>query len=268
MALNLANFAPKHKWLVCIDSDGCAIDSMEVKHRTAFGPAAAVEWEISGLSSDFLNRWNEINLYSGTRGINRFKGLSIITREYQLMGWQDIETWAGTSSVLSNDSLTDRKEDGLVKALSWSLAVNKIIEAMPLPKPFMGVEAALKNLQGQADIAIVSSANLQAIQAEWDAADLTRYVSSVTSQNDGSKSSIISCFLNKGYTRENVLVVGDAPGDMKAAEENGVAFYPIVPGDEVNSWQCFADSALREVMEGGLSNKYIDSFCRKLGIEQ
>ena len=36
MEKTLENFVPKHSFLVCIDSDGCAFDVMEVKHKSAF----------------------------------------------------------------------------------------------------------------------------------------------------------------------------------------------------------------------------------------
>ena len=38
------DFQKKSDCIVCIDSDGCAMDTMEVKHRTCFGP----QWIKSG----------------------------------------------------------------------------------------------------------------------------------------------------------------------------------------------------------------------------
>ena len=31
-------FTPKKEWLVCVDSDGCAMDTMDSKHHQAFCP--------------------------------------------------------------------------------------------------------------------------------------------------------------------------------------------------------------------------------------
>ena len=67
--------------LVCIDSDGCAIDSMECKHRLCFGPYIIDVWHLEQWKDAVLNRWNEINLYSMTRGINRFLGLEMMLSE-------------------------------------------------------------------------------------------------------------------------------------------------------------------------------------------
>ena len=53
----------------------------------------------------------------------------------------------------------------------------------------------------------------------------------------GSKAHCISELLKKGYAKECVLMVGDAPGDLAAAEENGVAFYPVLVRFEKESWE-------------------------------
>lgn len=39
------------------------------------------------------------------------------------------------------------------------------------------------------------------------------------------------------YDSDKVLKIGDAPSDYRAAWENGILFYPIVPGRETESWR-------------------------------
>ena len=53
-----------------------------------------------------------------------------------------------------------------------------------------------------------------------------------------------------------VMLVGDAPGDRKAAESNGVLFYPIVPSDEANSWKRFHDEAFDKFINGEYAGQY------------
>ena len=67
----LTNESP---FVVCIDSDGCAMDTMDIKHIRFFGPLAAKYFEIKD-QEVYLEEWNRVNLFSETRGINRFKGL-------------------------------------------------------------------------------------------------------------------------------------------------------------------------------------------------
>ena len=81
MSTNLENFVKTKDYLICVDSDGCAVDTMDIKHIRCFGPCMVEEWGLSKWEAPILARWNEINLYTMTRGINRFKGLAMHLKE-------------------------------------------------------------------------------------------------------------------------------------------------------------------------------------------
>ena len=110
----------------------------------------------------------------------------------------------------------------LKKALEWSKSVNKSIDLLSDDEkcPFEGVKEAIILAKKAADIAIVSSANEKAVLDEWNKHGLLENVDIVLTQNIGSKSYCINKLIAKGYSRNNVLMVGDALGDLKAAEEN------------------------------------------------
>lgn len=75
MKTNIKDFQKTKDFLVCVDSDGCVMDTMEVKHKEAFGPEAVNIWGLHEIRDRFLKVWNDINLYTKKRGINRFKGV-------------------------------------------------------------------------------------------------------------------------------------------------------------------------------------------------
>lgn len=50
----------------------------------------------------------------------------------------------------------------------------------------------------------------------------------VYGQEVGSKADAIADLLTKGYAADEILMVGDAPGDEQAAAVNGVFYYPIL----------------------------------------
>ena len=62
------------KFIFCVDSDGCAMDTMTIKHELLFAPIASEIFEVKE-KSIFFDNWQNINLYSRTRGVNRFIGL-------------------------------------------------------------------------------------------------------------------------------------------------------------------------------------------------
>jgi len=53
-------------------------------------------------------------------------------------------------------------------------------------------------------------------------------------------------------------MIGDAPGDLAAAEANGVLFYPIEPGFEDESWRRFLEEAMPRFFEGTYAGPYMD----------
>jgi hypothetical protein len=64
-------------------------------------------------------------------------------------------------------------------------------------------------------------------------------------------------YATKGKYKENhVLMVGDAPGDQKAAKANNALFYPINPGDEDACWKRFHDEALDRFLKGPYAGAY------------
>ena len=44
MFQNWLDFQRRHDFLVCVDSDGCAMDTMDCKHIHCFGPCMVAEW--------------------------------------------------------------------------------------------------------------------------------------------------------------------------------------------------------------------------------
>lgn len=260
-------FRKKKEWLFCIDSDGCAMDTMDIKHIRCFGPCMVEEWGILQWEEPILKRWNEINLYSMTRGINRFKGLALALLEIdcrycRIEGVETLKKWSGESPELSNQALEKAIADDpnlcLQKALSWSQKVNKSIDALSFDekRPFEGVREALAYANQYGDVAIVSSANRQAVVEEWEYYGLLDHVDLILAQDFGSKEFCIRELLKKGYEPEHVLMVGDAPGDLKATKECGVFFYPIVVRNEKESWEEFMRVAIKRMTEGTYGGVY------------
>ena len=277
----LSKYKKNREYLVCVDSDGCAMDTMDIKHFLCFGPCMVDEWELGQWREEILARWNEINLYTITRGINRFLGLAAslceIDKKYTpIEDVAELYDWAENAPELSNDALIamiEKNPDKNVfkKALSWSIAVNKAITALPDDKkrPFPMVREALEFAHTFADVAIVSSANLGAVLEEWEMHGLIGHTDIVLSQNDGSKAFCIGELLKKGYSPDKVVMCGDALGDLAAAEKNGVGFYPILVRAEKQSWEEFISTAAQKLQRGEYAGEYQASkraaFLKNLG---
>lgn len=258
---DLQHFVKNREYLVCVDSDGCAMDTMDIKHFRCFGPCMVEEWGLEEWAQPILARWNEINLYTMTRGVNRFKGLAMaldeINAQYTAIeGLDELKAWAASAPELSNGALEKALPAAqgpcLAKALSWSKKVNAGINALPESekKPFDGAAAGLAAAHAAADVAVVSSANREAVEEEWARCGLLGSVDVLCCQDAGSKAACIAQLKAKGYAPDHILMVGDAPGDKAAAEKNGVWFYPILVRHEAESWAELVSTALARLTSG------------------
>ena len=279
MATVFDSFEKKHDWLVCVDSDGCAMDTMDCKHFHCFGPCLVEEWQLDAWRVPILERWNDINLYSMTRGVNRFKGLAMALTEVNarytpIDGVQELNDWVRTSPALSNDALAAALANGghpvLAKALAWSKAVNAAIVRLPeeLKVPFAGAKEGLAAAKTFADVAIVSSANRDAVVEEWEKFGLLAHTDITLAQDCGSKAACIEKMLAFGYAPDHVLMVGDAPGDCDAAEKNGVWYYPILVRREAESWEELRTKTLEIFQNGGYGDVQAEkkaAFLKNLG---
>lgn len=257
-------FQRKHDYLVCVDSDGCAMDTMNCKHFHCFGPCMVMEWELEQWRVAILERWNEINLFQMTRGINRFKGLAMALTEINaqytpIPGVKELSAWVESTKALSNDALIAAIEEApegegkacLEKALAWSRAVNESIVQLPdeLKVPYAGAKEGLAAAHAFADVAVVSSANRDAVDEEWTKHGLLDHVDVLLAQDCGSKAHCIGEMLKFGYEKDHVLMVGDAPGDCDAAEVNGVWYYPILVNQETESWEELREVGLNKLRD-------------------
>ncbi|OPJ62523.1 HAD family hydrolase [Clostridium chromiireducens] len=274
MKITINEFEKSKEFLVCVDSDGCAMDTMDVKHIKCFGPKIVEVWGLQAIEGKFLETWNNINLYSKTRGINRFKGLveifEVLTAEgLNMPEFGSIKKWTETTPELSNPALEkaieETKDEQLGKALEWSNAVNKAIsELHNEDKPFPFVKEGLEIISMVADIAIVSSANGRAVMEEWTRHELAPSVKVMLGQEAGTKAACIAGLKENNFSNDKVLMVGDAPGDLEAALKNGVLYYPILVGKEEFSWKRLATEAVPKLMDGSYKGEYqeklIDEF--------
>lgn len=275
------DFKRTSDYVVCIDSDGCAINTMEVKHRKCFGPQWIATYDLSTHFDACMEIWLSINLYSITRGINRFKGLALALKEVERRGWchteglEEFVTWTEEAKELSNPALlalTQKNENECMeKALLWSIRTNRAIYGLQTnDMPFPNVKWAMDEMCEKADLVAVSSANKEAVEKEWEKHNLKSDCKMLLTQEAGSKVSCIGALIKMGYEPKKILMVGDAPSDFDAAERNGVWFYPILVGKEAKSWAELLDKAFEKLLDETFDETYqkelIRMFEKNLGV--
>jgi phosphoglycolate phosphatase-like HAD superfamily hydrolase len=268
----LADLRPQRPFFVGIDSDGCAFDSMEIKHKECFCPNTIKWWDLQSVSKYAREAAEFVNLYSKWRGINRWPALTMVfdllqeraevkARGARITEAKRVREFMASGKPLSDAGLkaymAEHPDPELDKALGWSKAVNASVADMVhgVP-PFPYMRESLQSLQSQADVVVVSATPTEALVREWEEHDIAKYVRVIAGQEMGSKKQHLAWAARNKYPADHILMMGDAPGDMEAAKANGVLFFPINPGQEEKSWERFYQEGLARFTAGTYAGEY------------
>ena len=268
----LRDLKPEHKFFVGVDSDGCAFDTMEPKHKECFCPAFIWKFNLAAVSKYAREAWDFVNLYSRMRGCNRFHAVGYvldILRDREEVGrrgvfipdMKEMYDWTRRETKLGNPALdaevrrTGSKD--LAMLADWSKTVNetvaRIVKGVP---PFPGVRESLQALSPKADIMVVSATPVEALVREWKEHDLEQFIRVIAGQEMGAKAEQLRLASGGKYEPDKVLMIGDAQGDFEAAIENRALFFPINPGHEEDSWKLFFDEAMDRFLKGKYAGDY------------
>jgi phosphoglycolate phosphatase-like HAD superfamily hydrolase len=182
-------------------------------------------------------------------------------------GWIERETKLGNPALEA--AVAENPDRDLRTTLAWTTEVNEVIRRMvhDIP-PFPGVQESLEAMQGQADTIVVSQTPSEALEREWSEHGIDSFMRVIAGQEMGTKAEHLAMAAGEKYPAERILMVGDAPGDLRAAKANGALFYPINPGAEEDSWKRLHAEALDRFFGGTYAGDYeqalIDEFAAYL----
>jgi phosphoglycolate phosphatase-like HAD superfamily hydrolase len=268
----LEDLTPENEFFIGIDSDGCAFDTMEIKQKECFCPNTIKFWRLQSISKYARETVEFVNLYSKTRGLNRFPALvevmdllrkrpEVLARKAAIPNMTPLKTWIAQETKLGNPALEQyarQVNDPIITTtLNWTTAVNATIADMVFGiPPFPYVRESLDHMRGKADVMVVSQTPLEALEREWRENELEQYVRLIAGQEYGTKAEHLQFAAVGKYPPNKILMIGDALGDLRAAKSNGVLFYPINPGAEEASWERFYTEALQKFYAGAYAGEY------------
>jgi len=276
---DLVRFKPRHDAFVGVDSDGCVFDSMEIKQKRCFHGLIVQMWHLEPIERYVREAAEFVNLYSRWRGQNRFPCLvrtMDLLRERPEVRASGIpipelkatREWIATCTELGNPALekkvAETHNEELQLLLAWSRAVNeKIARECPHFEPFPHARGGLRLIAAHADAICVSQTPTEALMREWKEAGLLPYVSIIAGQELGTKTEHLQLAAGGKYPPGRVLMIGDAPGDLKAAREAGALFFPINPGREDASWERFVREGFTRFLKGDFAGPYESELIRE-----
>lgn len=269
---DLVYFNPTHDSFVGIDSDGCVFDSMCIKQCQHFHPLLIKHWGLEKIEKQLRNAAEFVNLYSQTRGSNRYPAV-VKTFEW-LYDWDEVMATGvdlpdlrsmkayvesglplGIPSLEAEVARTGDSE--LKRLLEWSYAVNDDIDNnMEEIPPFKECLAALEMIYKQSDVIVVSQTPEEALVKEWQLHKMDGYISVIAGQELGTKAEHLKMAAVGKYAQKRILLIGDAPGDKKAAHAVGACFYPIIPDSEEASWKKLHQEAYAKFIADEFAGDY------------
>jgi phosphoglycolate phosphatase-like HAD superfamily hydrolase len=274
----------RKQFLVCLDSDGTVFNTMDIKHKECIIPAIISNWELQDISTYVVETAEYVNLYSKYRGINRFQALikvfdilsemsSVQESGFELPQIDSLRKWVESTSKLGNNELkaiAEKTGDPILrKTYDWSKAIDKCtVDNIYKVHPFPFVLKSLEIMARHADIIVVSSESGEILSREWEENGLLSFVNAIAGREAGSKKEILNLIRAAGYETNSILMIGDAPGDLEAANSNNILFYPVNPRFESDSWQKLYEEAfgafIKGCYKGSYQDKLISEFTKKL----
>ena len=269
----LVEMQHKYDFFVGIDSDGCAFDTMEIKHKECFIPNTIKHWGLQPVSKYAREAAEFVNLYSRWRGINRWPALvmvfdllrerpEVLARHAAIPEAPHVREFIADNAFPKSNSglkayILKHPNPELDTAWAWTTGVNAsvagLVHGVP---PFPYVRESLQYLADKADMIVVSATPMEALAREWEEHDIARYVRVIAGQEMGTKAQHLGLAAKGKYAPDHILMIGDAPGDMDAARANDALFYPINPGHEEESWQRFYEEAMHKFLAGEYAGDY------------
>ena len=289
----LKKFKRTKDFLVAIDTDGCVTDNMSGKQMLIFHPQFMEFYQLWGIESYYREVAEYYNLFSVDRGCNRFiaiqliltalknrKDVQIILKEkhLKLPAIEPLNRYINYTKKnklgLGNPTLEEFLNHNpldlaIYKLLGWSEAVNRTFPHISanIP-PFYHVEECLELMAQHADILIVSKTPYTDLANYWKVQGIDKYVQMIAGQEMGSKGHHIEIAKKAGkYKDDQVMMIGDGGGDLKAVKANNGLFYPTPPGKEKEGWEKFSEAFqkfIKREYKGEYEDKLLGQFEKSL----
>ena len=260
---HLRQWQREHDFAVCIDTDGCTLDNMWAKQVVVFHPHYMDFNGLRAIEMFFRLHAEHHNLWGKTRGCDRYLAVRhTLTSLLEDPEARDVLPADRVRDLLASVEgyvqFVDRSEGqwgfgipslrhyheqngldyNITRLLGWSEAVDRTFQFVTLGmSPFDGVRETLADLCEKADILVVSATPYSDLSRWWTRTGLAEYDEMEGIAWAWQKAEHIRLLKEAGgYADDQVIMIGDGGGDLKAARANAAMFYPTPAGKEQEAW--------------------------------
>jgi phosphoglycolate phosphatase-like HAD superfamily hydrolase len=252
---------------------------MEIKQKQCFHSVIISLWGLERVERAVRDIAEFVNLYSKYRGQNRFPCLlrvfdmlpaypGVKESGVKMPATESLRAFCNSGLPMGNPTLeklvAEKHNPELALVLKWSHDVNKkVAETVKNLAPFRWVRESLDEIGKHSDAVCVSQTPTEALVREWEENNMLDDVVVIAGQELGTKTEHLLMATQGRYVKDRVMMIGDAPGDLKAAREVGAHFFPINPGHEEASWELFYKEAYQRFLNGTFGGDYEKALVEK-----
>lgn len=259
------------KLLIVLESEGAVFNSLELEMRRGYIPAFASLFSWAEVDAEYCNKsFERIALRSRSRGDSPLL-LLLATLRYINLSYPSVRRTAiirQLESMLSKDpqpiqeihaedsSQRPRSPRALIEEwleLSNSLlsqGEGSLAECFPRARSFL---ESLSSLYPESQVLVYSAIPEAHALNRWEVAGLGNCFMRIAGPERGDFRAYLRTALQNGYDRLPILVVGTSNTAMRAAQDVGARFYPIIPGFEDSSWEELSLEVFPAFVQGRLA---------------
>lgn len=238
--------------ILIVESEGSIFDALKFWHERAYLPAFTACFGIGADPALCGEIWKNVALASPLRGEDPLSilhaALKVLNtlipsahRAAVLHMLEKTKTESGASRSLLE--LGD-KNPAEMAVIDWLSMSESLIEEAGRVPHFSTAEEFLRSLpyiSGKANVLACSSLAETGAASMWESAGMGRLYTRLAGKERGDRQEFLRALLAGGQDRTAFVVVGSTASMFNAAQYAGLRFYPIVPGEEEESWRHFAE---------------------------
>ncbi len=271
--------------IIIVESEGAVFDVHRRWHEAAYLPAFIGCF--GGMAEPALcgEVWRYVALETCLRGeppmvilLAALRVLNCLSPSVQrTVVVKALEKYAASETSTDDLFRLEEKNPAEMMAIDWFSMAEGLIQDSGRVPYFFTAEEFLRNaayIAPNSRILVYSSLLEQTAMRLWQVAGLDQCFFRIAGRERGSPSNYLRAALAAGFERSSIVTVGSSAMMFKAAQLAGIRFFPIVPGQEEESWKIFAEEWFPAYLRGdgwkvdSGAERFYEIACREFSVKE
>jgi len=270
--------------IVIIESEGAVFDISRYWHETAYLPSfigcfgGSVDPAIAG------EVWRKIALESSLRGehplIILLAALRVLNVLYPSMQRtaiiKTLEKYSYSEATIDDLFKLEDKPPAEMMIIDWFSMAEGLTQELGRVPHFSTAEEFLRSaryIAPRSELFVYSNLGESAAMRMWQAAGLGECFFRIAGKERGKPGEYLRAALSAGFERSSMIAIGSSSAMFRASQLAGIRFFPIVPGQEEESWRILAEQWFPAYLRGEAwkvdmqAMPFYEMMCREFSVQ-